>query len=221
VPHRASGRDSVELCGGTHVTRAGDIGLLHIVSESSIAAGIRRIEARTGLGLLQLMRSEEELLKRTAALFKTTPDRLAERIGSLQDELKSTRRELDEARERLAGQRLAAAQRDWNGLHVVVAAVDGLPAKTLRELSGDYLKRGCDLVMLGVPEGGGSSVLVSAGPAAQKRGLAANALVAALGEALGGKGGGSASFAQGRGRAVPDLQGVLEGVLEATAAARP
>jgi alanyl-tRNA synthetase len=220
VPDAARGQDSVELCGGTHVRRSGDIGLLHILSESSIAAGIRRIEAATGLGLAEHARASDEALRRAAALFKAAPDALVPRIEALQEELKSTRKALEELRTRTAGERLAAARREWNGLQVVVAPIEGVPVKTLRDMAGELLKAGCDLVMLAAPEEGATSVLVGAGPAAQKRGLQANALVGALAEALGGKGGGNAAFAQGRGGPARDLRAVLEGALASAAAAR-
>ncbi len=220
VPDSAHGRDSVELCGGTHVTRSADIGMLRIQSEASVAAGIRRIEARTGLGALALARQEESTLRGAAAMFKTSPELLAERIAALQEELKATRRDLDELRDRTAADRLSGSVRTWNGLQVLVAAVDGLPVKKLRELSGEYVKRGTDVVLLGVPEASGTSVLVSCSAAAQKAGLPANALMATLGEALGGKGGGNAAFAQGKGGVVTDLVAVLNAALESSAAAR-
>jgi alanyl-tRNA synthetase len=219
VPDPGRVADSVELCGGTHVLRSGDIGLLRIVSESSIAAGIRRIEARTGLGVLREARAADETLRAAAALVKATPEALPARVAALQDELKSARKELDEVRGRSAASSLAAARREWNGLQVVVTPIEGVPVKTLRDMAGELVKGGCDLVMLAVPEDGGCSLVVAAGPAAQKRGLSANALLSTLTEALGGKGGGSAALAQGRGGASKDLAGVLAGALQSAAAA--
>jgi len=219
VPAAGAGPRSIELCGGTHVRRSGDIGLLRIVSEGSVAAGIRRIEARTGLGSLAALRESDRLLRSSAALLKAAPEQLGERLAALQDELKTARRELEELRSRTAGERLAAAVRPWNGLNVLVSTVEGIPVKTLRELAGDWLRK-VDLVLLAAPEGEAASFLVASGPAAQKRGVKANALVAALAAALGGKGGGSADFAQGRGRAAPDLQKVLDESLDAVVAAR-
>jgi alanyl-tRNA synthetase len=219
VPASGAGPRSIELCGGTHVRRAGDIGLLRIVSEGSVAAGIRRIEARTGLGTLATLRESDRLLRASSALLKAAPEQLAERLAALQDELKTARRELEELRSRTAGERLAAAVRPWNGLTVLVSTVQGIPVKTLRELAGDWLRK-VDLVLLAAPEGDAASFLVASGPGAQKKGVKANALVAALAAALGGKGGGSADFAQGRGRAAPDLQKLLDESLDAAVAAR-
>ncbi|MGQ0551950.1 MAG: alanine--tRNA ligase [Planctomycetota bacterium] len=221
VPGLAAGRDSVELCGGTHVQRSGDIGLLRVLSEASIAAGIRRIEARTGLGVLELLRAQEHTLRAASALLKTAPERLEERIEASQEELKGLRRELEDLRSRMATTRLEAAQRPWDGLSVLVAAVEGLPVKTLRELSGRFLDRGADLVMIAVPEEATTSFLVSTGKSAQARGLSASVLVASLAESLGGKGGGSAAFAQGKGGPPPaDLEAVLQRVLDASSQVR-
>jgi len=219
VPDPGRVGDSVELCGGTHVLRSGDIGLLRIVSEGSIAAGIRRIEARTGLGVIKEARVADETLRAAAALVKATPEALPSRVAALQDELKSVRKELEELRGRSAGASLAAARREWNGLQVVVTPIEGVPVKTLRDMAGELVKGGCDLVMLAVPEEGGCSLVVAAGTAAQKRGLAANALLATLTEALGGKGGGNAALAQGRGGVCKDLTGVLQGALQSASAA--
>ena len=219
VPAAGKGPQSIELCGGTHVLRAGDIGLLRIVAEGSVAAGIRRVEARTGLGLVDTLRESDRRLRSAAALLKASPEQLGERIAALQDELKSVRRDLEDLRSRTAGERLASGVRPWNELTVLVSAVEGIPVKTLRDLAGDWLRR-VDLVVLAAPEGDATSYLVASGPAAQKRGVKANAVVAALAAALGGKGGGSADFAQGRGRGAPDLQAVLEGSLDTAVAAR-
>ncbi|HZM01111.1 MAG TPA: alanine--tRNA ligase-related protein, partial [Planctomycetota bacterium] len=166
VPAAGAGPESIELCGGTHVLRSGDIGLLRIVAEASVAAGIRRIEARTGLGALGALREHDRLLRQSAALLKAAPEQLAERVAALQEELRSVRRDLEELRSRMAGERLATAVRPWNGLQVLVAAVEGIPVKTLRELAGDWLRK-VDLVLLAAPEGEATSFLAAAGPAAQ------------------------------------------------------
>jgi alanyl-tRNA synthetase len=219
VPHRTEGQDSVELCGGTHVRRSGDIGLARIVSEGSVAAGVRRIEARTGTGLLDLLREEEAALQRSAALFKTSPEHLEQRITGALDELRETRRELDALRERTARETLRQSVREHDGLRVLVAVLEGVPIKPLREMCGELVRQECDLVMLAVPEDDATSYLVSVGKAGLERGLDAKELVGSLGRALGGKGGGSKGFAQGRGGVHSDLHGVLRSVLEAGAAA--
>jgi alanyl-tRNA synthetase len=219
VPN-SSGPDSVELCGGTHVARSGDIGLLRILSEGSVAAGIRRIEGRTGFGVLQTLREDADRLRRSSGLFKTSPELLEERILATQAELKSSRRELDELRRQMLEGSLEQAIQERHGLKMLATVVHGLPLKKLRETAGDYVKRHCDLVLLAVPQDGGTGFLVAAGKPAQKAGFSARELVQGLCEALDGKGGGSPGFAQGQGGASDDLQAVLEGVLSATAGAR-
>jgi alanyl-tRNA synthetase len=133
-----------------------------------VAAGIRRIEARTGLGTLEVLRESDRLLRASSALLKAAPEQLAERLAALQDELKTARRELEELRSRTAGERLAAAVRPWNGLSVLVSTVEGIPVKTLRELAGDWLRK-VDLVLLAAPEGEAASFLVASGPARRRR----------------------------------------------------
>jgi alanyl-tRNA synthetase len=199
--------------------RSGDIGLLRIVSEGSVAAGIRRIEARTGTGLIELLREEEATIRRASALFKTSPEHLEERISGALDELRTTRRELEALRERTARETLLSSVREQDGLRVLVTVVEGLPLKPLRELCGELVRQDCDLVMLAVPEDGATNYLVSVGRPAQERGFDAKELVGALAKALGGKGGGSKGFAQGRGGPHDDLPAVLRGVLEASATA--
>lgn len=208
------GGDSVEFCGGTHVARSGDIGLLKILSEGSVAAGVRRLEARTGLGVIDHLRHEEDLLRRSSALLKSSPDRLEERIEASQTELKALRKELADTRAQMAESSLASAVRDWHGLRALVATLEGLPVKMLREVAGEQAKRHADVVLLAVPEESGTSYLVALSKAAAERGLSAKELVAALAEAFGGKGGGSPTFAQGRGAAHDDPRAVLEAVLD-------
>ncbi len=210
----APGGDSVEFCGGTHVGRSGDIGLLKILSEGSVAAGIRRIEARTGLGVIDHLRHEEGVLSRSAALFKSSPDRLEERIDATQAEVKSLRKELAAARAQMAEANLASSIRDWHGLRAVVGTLEGLPVKMLREIAGDYAKRQADIVVLAIPEDETTSYIVALSKAGVARGLSAKTMVDELAAAFGGKGGGNPTFAQGRGGAHDDVLGVLESVLD-------
>ncbi|MDG2148517.1 MAG: alanine--tRNA ligase [Planctomycetota bacterium] len=207
------GRDSLELCGGTHIARSGDIGMLRITSETSIASGIRRIEARTAAGVLKLLREDSSRLARAAALFKSNPEALEERISSLQVELKSARKELDESRASMVKAHLADSIQERHGLRVLATVVSGVPVKNLREIAGDAVKSSCDLALLGTSEGGGTSFLVASGKAAQAAGLPAREIVERLCSALDGKGGGNASFAQGRGKAHEKVQTLLEEAL--------
>ncbi len=209
------GKESIELCGGTHVLRSGDIGMLRITTETSIAAGIRRIEARTGTGVLELLREDAERLRRSAALFKASPDTLEERIATTQGELKTVRKELEELRAEMVQAKLAGAVTDRDGLSVMATSVSGVPVKALREIAGDAVKSRCDLAVLAVTEPDGTSFLVASGKAAQAAGLGARDLVQRLCEALDGKGGGNAAFAQGRGKAHDDVEALLDEVLEA------
>ncbi len=219
VPN-ARADQSVELCGGTHVTQSGDIGLIRIVSESSIAAGIRRMEAVTGQGLIEHVRGEGETLRRAAGLFKASPEQLEERISAAQAEVKDLRRNLEDLQGQQAEGTLEQGKREWNGLTVLVAPVTGVPVKSLRDTAGKALKQGLDLVLLAVPEESSTSYLAAVGARAQDQGLRADAFVKALAVALNGKGGGNASFAQGRGEASADVAGLLESTLEEVASTR-
>ncbi len=213
VPNRR-GPKSVELCGGTHVGRSGDIGMFRVTTETSIAAGIRRIEARTGAGVLQLLREDSERVQRSAALFKTSPELLEERIASTQSDLKSARKELDQLRAEMLETTLAKSVVETHGLRILSAEVAGVPVKALREIIGESVKTQCDLALVAMADGGGTSFLVAAGKAAQNAGLKARDLVEQLCAALDGKGGGNAAFAQGRGGPHEDIPGLLTSVAQ-------
>ncbi|MCH2038976.1 MAG: alanine--tRNA ligase, partial [Rickettsiales bacterium] len=133
---------SVELCGGTHVTRTGDIGLFKIISESAIAAGVRRIEALTGQEAIKYVTVLENNIQNLAFTLKSKPEELEERIEALQNDRKRLEKELSEARKSLAmGGSSEAAAEEINGITFIGRHFDGIPPKDLRSVAED-LKKG-------------------------------------------------------------------------------
>ena len=217
---------SVELCGGTHVRRLGDIGLLKISSEGAVASGVRRIEARTGAGALEQIAAHEHVLHAATGELKVGIEDLPARIAKLLDERKHLDRELAEAKKQLAlaGSGAGAgasdadeATREVNGVKFMARCLDGLPAKELRGLVDEGKKQL------------GSGVVVFVGIDGDKAGIAvgvtddltdrfdAVSLVQAGSAALGGKGGGGrADMAQAGGpetgngaQAIADIEALL------------
>ena len=130
---------SIELCGGTHVKRTGDIGLFKIVAESGVAAGVRRVEAVTGEGALALVQQQEEQLQQVADAVKSQPQEAAARIAQILDNVKSLEKELAALKSKLAsaqGDELLAQAQDMNGVKVLAAKLDGADAAVLRETHG-------------------------------------------------------------------------------------
>ncbi len=187
-------RVSVELCGGTHVRRTGDIGLFKIVGEGAVAAGVRRIEALTGPEALAYVRAEEGQLRDAAAALKTTPEELPERIAGLIAERRKLERELAEARRKLAtgggGTSEGAATKTVAGITFAARAIEGVPAKELRGLADSLKKQiGSGVVaIVGVDEGK-AAIVVGVTDDLTDRFNAVD-LVRKGAEALGGKGGG-------------------------------
>ena len=127
---------SKELCGGTHVGRTGDIGSLKIVSESGVAAGIRRVEAVTGRNALNFLQGLEDKINEASAILKTHPGDLVNRVAQLQDALRQAERELEKVNSKFAasqGDELANQAVDVNGIQVLAARLDGADAQVLRE----------------------------------------------------------------------------------------
>ncbi|MDP1902538.1 MAG: alanine--tRNA ligase-related protein, partial [Rubrivivax sp.] len=149
---------SRELCGGTHVARTGDIGLFKIIAESGVAAGIRRVEATTGTGVLSYLGETEKNLGAVAQWVKTTPADAAERVAQLIEHTRTLEKELDRLKSRLAasqGDELLLQAVDIAGVRVLAAQLDGADAKSLREIADklrDKLKS-CALVLATVADG--------------------------------------------------------------------
>jgi len=206
---------SRELCGGTHVSRTGDIGLFKIVSESGVAAGVRRVEAVTGKGALEYVQKQEATLAGAARLLKAPIAEIEVRIAQLQESARIAERALARLKAKAAasaGDDLAGNAVDVKGAKVVAAALDGSDAKTLRETI-DKLKdrlKSAAIVLASVSDG---RVTLIAGVTNDLTGkVKAGELVNHVAQQVGGKGGGRADMAQAGGSNPAALPGALQSV---------
>ncbi len=208
---------SVELCGGTHVSRTGDIGLFKITAESGIASGVRRIEAVTGAGALAWVAETEERLRDAAQVVKGSRDTVLDKLTALVERSRQLEKEVEQLKAKAAsaaGSDLAAAAQQLGGRTVLVQRVDGQDGKGLMALV-DQLKNklGSAAILLG-GEHEGKVVLVAgvtkdlAGP------LKAGDWIRTTAQAVGGKGGGRPDMAQGGGTDVAALDQALSAATE-------
>jgi alanyl-tRNA synthetase len=216
------GEFSTELCGGTHVSRSGDIGLFKIVSEGGIAAGVRRIEAVTGQGALDVVNASEAALREVASLVKANKDEVAAKVGQLIERTRSLERELATLRRKLAsggGRDILQEAQVVNGIKVLAARLDGADAKALREMA-DQLKSklGSGVVVLGAVEGGKVFLVASVTQDLAGR-LKAGELIKPVAELVGGRGGGRPDFAQAGGTKPDQVDAALALVAGLVAAA--
>ncbi len=194
-PHGEIDRDySVELCGGTHVRRTGDIGLFTIVAESAVAAGVRRIEALTGTGAKAWLSGRDHLLTETASALKVRPEEVPARVAALVDERRKMERELAELRRQVAlggGAKAGGGEvREVAGVAFAARVLEGLPAKDLKPMADELKKQvGSGVVVLIAGNDGKASIVVGVTDDLTGR-LSAVDLVRVGAEALGGKGGG-------------------------------
>jgi alanyl-tRNA synthetase len=197
---------STELCGGTHARATGDIGFLRIVSESGIAAGVRRIEAVTGLGALEYVREQEDLLREAAGRMRAPVAELPTRVEKLLEEKRQLERELERLRAESRGAAtgdLAGEAREVNGVKVLAVRVDDANPKELRQLVDDLRdKLGSGVVLVAAPAGGRVPIALGITKDLVGR-FKAGDLIREVAGVLGGKGGGRPDFAQAGG-ADPD-----------------
>ena len=208
---------SVELCGGTHVSRTGDIGLFKIVSEGGIAAGVRRIEAITGAAALDWVNETEEQLRQAAQLVKGNRDTLLSKLGAALERSQQLEKEIQQLKARAAsaaGNDLAGEAQQLNGMAVLVKRVDGVDGKGLLTLI-DQLKNklGSAVILLG-GELDGKVVLVAGVTKDLTGRVKAGDLIRNTAQAVGGKGGGRPDMAQGGGTDVAALDAALAGAAE-------
>jgi alanyl-tRNA synthetase len=216
------GEFSTELCGGTHVSRSGDIGLFKIVSEGGIAAGVRRIEAVTGQGALEVVNANEAALREVAGLVKANKDEVPAKVGQLVERTRSLERELAALRRKLAsggGRDILQEAQVVNGIKVLAARLDGADAKALRD-TADQLKSklGSGVVVLGAVEGDKVFLVASVTPDLAGR-LKAGELIKPVAELVGGRGGGRPDFAQAGGTKPDQVDAALALVPSLVAAA--
>jgi alanyl-tRNA synthetase len=182
------GHYSIELCGGTHVKRTGDIGMFRLVSEGAVAAGVRRIEAITGATAYAAMEAESRLLRETAAALKVSPADLPARVLALVEDRRQLERDLTETRKKMAT--AGVEVETVAGLRLALRDLGDMPGKELKGLAEAILKGGAaDVVALVSTAEGKASIVVGVGEVAKGRADAV-ALVRAASAAVGGKGGG-------------------------------
>jgi len=204
---------SIELCGGTHVRAAGDIGLFKILAESGIASGVRRIEAVSGSGALDRVEANEDRLLRLASLVKGGRDDLDEKVAQIMDRSKRLEKELGDLKAKLAssaGADLASQALDFGGVKVLAARLDGADAKGLRD-TVDQLKNklGSAVVVLAAESDGKVSLVAGVTKDLTSR-IKAGDLVKAAAEKVGGKGGGRGDMAQAGGNDPSGLPAALD-----------
>ena len=206
---------SRELCGGTHVTRTGDIGLFKIVSEGGVAAGIRRIEAVTGANALTLVQSLASRVNETASVLKVQPEEITQRIQQIQEQVKTLEKDLAAMKSKMAsgqGDELLSQAVDIKGLKVLAVMLPDADASTLRVVMDkmkDQLKSAA-IVLAAVNEGKVSLIAGVTADATNK--VKAGELVNFVAQQVGGKGGGRADMAQAGGTEPQGLPAALAGV---------
>jgi alanyl-tRNA synthetase len=212
---------SMELCGGTHTSRTGDIGLFRIVSESAVAANVRRIEALTGEAALQYDQKMERDLKSAASVLKTTPDQLQERLAKLMKEHRETERELESLKSKLLTKKsadLLTGVKEIAGIKVIAREIDAESPKELRESADrikDRLRSG--IILLGATAAGKVMLTCVVTKDLIDR-FNAGDIIKNVSTVVGGKGGGRPDMAQGGGtkpealeKAIESLDTLIEG----------
>lgn len=212
---------STELCGGTHVGNTGTIHAFKIVSEAGIAAGVRRIEALTGEGLMAYYHKTEEELHEAAHAAKTTPADLKSKIEAMMAEIKALQAENDKLKSKLAKESLGDVMdqvKEIHGVKVLAAKVSDADMNGLRSL-GDQLKEklGEGVIVLASVQGDKVNLMATATDAAQKQGAHAGNLIKAIAALVGGGGGGRPGMAQAGGKNPAGVDSALEKAYETAA----
>ena len=204
---------SIEFCGGTHVSNTAEIMAFKIISETGVAAGVRRIEALTSEGLLNYYDALEKKLRSAAALLKATPDTLSDKITHMMAENKSLHSEVESMKSKMAQDAAGDVMdqvKEVKGVKLLAAQIDGVDMNGLREL-GDQLKEklGGGVVVLASGNDGKVNLMVTATEDAMKKGAHAGNLVKAIAALVGGGGGGRPNMAQAGGKKPEGIKDAL------------
>ncbi|UKH16183.1 alanine--tRNA ligase [Actinobacillus pleuropneumoniae] len=204
---------SIELCGGTHVQRTGDIGLFKLVSEGAVAAGIRRVEAVTAETAIEWLHNQQKVLQQSAEFLKADSNSLVEKIQQLQDKVKRTEKELQQLKDKLAaqaGSELVKQANKINGVNVVVQKLENVEVKSLRTMVDD-LKNQLEsaIVVFGTVADEKVNLIVGVTKDLSSK-VNAGELVGAMAQQVGGKGGGRADMAMAGGSEPQNLDNALK-----------
>jgi alanyl-tRNA synthetase len=212
---------SKELCGGTHVNRTGDIGICKIVSEGSISAGVRRIEAITGEGALDRFQRTAEALNRVSDALHTGPDEVIDHIGKMLNQQRALEKQVDQMKMQIAQARAGAVEnesREIKGVRVLASRVDGMDRAQMRALVDSLRNKWKSaVVVLASAEDGSVSIVTGVTKDLTSK-VHAGKLAGALAQAVGGKGGGRPDMAEAGGKdpsALPDVLSGIYGKVEA------
>jgi alanyl-tRNA synthetase len=206
---------SMELCGGTHVQRAGDIGLFKITGESGVAAGVRRVEALTGRGAYEWVVHTDQVLRDVAAMLRGSRDDVDEKVRELVERSRKLEKEVQQLKSKLAsghGGDLSAGAKDVGGIKVLAAQIDGADVRSLRDaMDGLKSKLGSSVIVLASVQEG--KVVLVAGVSEDLVGrMKAGEIAGLVAAKVGGRGGGRADFAQAGGTQPENLTAALAGV---------
>ncbi|MFC1867431.1 alanine--tRNA ligase [Thermodesulfobacteriota bacterium] len=208
---------SMELCGGTHTVRTGDIGFLKIVSESAVGANVRRIEALTGKSALEYVQGQDDVLRNVAFLLKTTPDRLRERVELFLTDHKQKEKEIESLKSKLLSKQsddLLSGVKEIDGVKALVREIEADSPKDLRDYADRIKERlGSGIIVLGTKKED-KVMLISVITEDLTDRFKAGEIIKQLSVMVGGKGGGRPDMAQGGGNRPEELERALESVFD-------
>ena len=213
-----AGEFSTEFCGGTHVSNSGELGLFKIVSESSVAAGVRRITALTGMNLLAYLNRSENMVKLVAAALKTAENEISEKASAVVAELRDKDREIQKLNAELTKLKSAdmfSKPVDIDGLEVYTAKVEGTTPDALRSMGDDLKAKGDNVVAVVAGVNGDKANLVAVcGKEAIARGVKAGDLVREIAKLAGGGGGGRPDSAMAGAKDLSKLDNAIAAVAD-------
>ena len=210
---------STELCGGTHVSNTGNVGLFKIISETSVAAGTRRIEGTTGFGVLQLMADKDRLIADTAKELKApNPHDIAKKAAQVETELKSEKSRVEALESRIASETLSSLleeKKEFKGLSLLLSKTENMTVEAVRAFCDNLREKdpSC-VVLLGLVNEGKLNLICSVGKNAQQKGVNAGTLVKTAAQVCGGGGGGRPDSAMAGGKFPEKLPQAFQAVLE-------